>query len=88
MDYSAKTLNIVKQPSQCLIIGVLQAGKGKLTAIGNTVDKAGKKQLGNLISSGDVSGANGAVTMVYSPRGVKAERIMLLGLGKKQAITD
>ena len=88
MDFSTKTLNIIKQPSQCLVVGVFQGNKPQLSLSGTKIDKAGGKQLSELLSQGDIKGANGATLMIYNPRNIKARRVLLLGLGKKRDISS
>ena len=84
MDFSAKTLNLVSQPSQCIVAGVFEAGKPALSPSARVLDKATGKQISKLLAQGDLSGKPGSTLMVYEPRKVNAKRILLLGLGKKQ----
>ncbi len=87
MDYSTKAVDLIQQPSSCLVVGVYQTKKPRLSPSGEILDKAGGGQLGALVALGDLTGENGSMLMLRKPRGVKAHRILLLGLGKKQAIT-
>ena len=84
MEFSAKTLNIIKQSSQCLVVGVFGGKKPKLSPTGVELDKATGKQLSRLLSQGGLSGALGSSLMVYEPAGIKAHRILLLGMGSKK----
>ncbi len=88
MDFSAKTLNIVKQPSPCLVVGVLKGKKPRLSESGAQLDKATAGQLRRLLSQGDMKGECGATLMLYEPRGIIARRILLLGLGSRQELSD
>ena len=88
MDFSAKTLNLIKQPSPCIIAGVFEADKPALSPSARALDKATGKQLGKLLAHGDLSGKPGSTLMIYEPREVNAKRILLLGLGKKAELTS
>jgi leucyl aminopeptidase len=88
MDFSAKSFNFTKQNSDCLVVGVYKEKKPTLTDTGKSIDKATGMQLSNLLSQGDIKGKAGATLMFYNPNHIKARRILLLGLGKKQDISD
>ncbi len=87
MDFSAKTLNLVRQPSQCIVAGVFEADKLALSPSARILDKATGKQISKLLAHGDLSGKPGSTLTVYEPRDVHAKRILLLGLGKKDELT-
>ncbi|WP_424947251.1 leucyl aminopeptidase [Candidatus Spongiihabitans sp.] len=92
MDFSAKSfhsaINWVKQASPCLVVGVFQGAKPILTESGKILDKATNKQISGLLAHGDLRGDAGSTLMLYNPDGIKAKRILLLGLGKKQDLSD
>ena len=88
MEFSAKTLNLIKQPSQCIVAGVYGAGKPGLSPSARVLDKATGKQISKLLAQGDLSGKPGSTLMVYGPREVNAQRILLLGLGKESELTS
>ncbi len=88
MDFIAKTINLTSQKSQCLVVGVIQSKKPKLGPSATTLDQATKKLISGLISQGDMTASNGATLMVYNPAGIQAQRILLLGMGKKQDISS
>lgn len=87
MDFSAKTLNIVKQATPCLVVGVLKGKKPGLSSSGAGVDKATSGQLRAILAQGDMKGDLGATVVVYEPRQIKARRILLLGLGSRKDIS-
>ncbi len=87
MDYSAKAVDLIQHPSPCLVVGVYQSKKPRLSPCGEILDKAGGGQIGALVALGDLTAENGTMLMLHNPHGVKARRILLLGLGKRQSIT-
>lgn len=88
MEFSAKTLNLIKQTSQCIVVGVFEAKKPKLSPSAKILDKATEKQLSELLTRGDLSGEPGSTLMIYTPQGVKSQRILLVGLGKQNTLTS
>ncbi|MCY3768783.1 MAG: leucyl aminopeptidase [Gammaproteobacteria bacterium] len=88
MDYSAKAADLIKQPSPCLVVGVCRSKKPLLSPSGEILDKAGNGQISALVRLGDLTAENGSMLMLHNPHGVKARRILLLGLGKKREITE
>lgn len=87
MEFSAKTADVVTLASRCLVVGMFKAKKPELTAAGKRLDKAAKRQLSTMLGRGDLDGAAGGAQMLYDPPGVKAERVLLLGLGPKDDFT-
>ena len=55
----------------------------QLTAAGLRLDHAGEKQISRLLGRGDLDGSVGSVQILYDLPGIKAERVLLLGLGTK-----
>ncbi len=88
MDFSTRSTNIIKLASHCLVVGVLQGVKPTLTESGKILDKATGKQISRLLAQGDLSAKVGSTLMLYNPDGIAASRILLLGLGKKQKLSD
>ncbi len=88
MDFSAKTLNLTRQPSPCIVAGVFDAGKPVLSPSARALDQATGKQLSKLLARDDLSGKPGSILMVHEPREINAKRILLLGLGKKGEVTS
>ncbi len=88
MDFSTKSANLLKLNSPCLVVGIFQGAKPILTESAKILDKATRKQISKLLAQGDLRGNVGSTVMLYNPNGVAASRILLLGLGKKQALSD
>ena len=58
-----------------------------LNADSRTINKATGKQLNQLLASDDFSGQLGQTTLLLLPNGVKAQRILLWGLGDKDKLS-
>ncbi len=95
MEFSAKTADVVTLASRCLVIGMFKAGASsktkprrqppqpQLTAAGKRLDRAAGKHISNLLGRGDLDGAAGSAQLLYDLPGIRAERVLLLGLGPK-----
>ena len=86
VDFSVKTSDVVKVNTPCLVLGVIQDKKPALSPAAEKVDKASSGRLSAIMELGDVSGAKGQTQMLYDIAGVKAERVMLVGLGRAKDI--
>ncbi len=82
MDFSVKTNDVAKLASPCLVLGVYRGKTAALTTSGQRVDLVSDHQLTSFLERGDFSAEIGATQILYDIVGIKAERVMLLGLGK------
>ncbi len=65
--------------SPCVVVGVYE--KGLLTDAAQRIDKATDGAIKRQIESGDIDGKPGNLTMLYAPQGIKARRVLVVGLG-------
>ena len=74
-------------PVPALGVGIFS--KSDLPPLAAAVDEKLGGQISRLISDGDFTGGNTSSAVIYPPAdsGVKAERIILVGLGKRDALT-
>jgi leucyl aminopeptidase len=82
VEFSTKIAAPEKQPAACLVVGVFESRK--LSRSAEALDKAARGQLREILRSGDMDGKAGSTRMLYRVRGVAAERILLVGLGKEK----
>lgn len=68
----------------CLVIGVFE--NKKLSPIAKTLDKNG--EITTAINSGDISGKVGSTLLLHKPRGLTAERLLLVGLGEEKTSNE
>ena len=80
MDYITTTRAASRLAADCLIVGIYD--RGKLGAAAADIDTASKGWLSGLVSDGDLSAERGSATVLPSPAGVKARRVLVVGLGK------
>jgi leucyl aminopeptidase len=73
--------DLAKAKTPCLILGVYD--KHKLSAPAQAVDRATDGAIAKLLRKGDLDGGKGWL-MTYDMPGIVAERLLLLGLGKRK----
>jgi leucyl aminopeptidase len=77
--YSGKT---IAQPADCLVVGVFEARV--LGAEARAVDRATRGRLKSLLQRGDFSGRAGESLLLTDLPGLRASRLLLVGLGASQ----
>ena len=80
MEYFASTSSAARRAADCVIVGVYE--RNKLGAAAADVDSASKGEIKRLLKSGDASGQAGRATVVTKIAGVRARRVVVVGLGK------
>ncbi|MEW7980317.1 MAG: leucyl aminopeptidase [Candidatus Sedimenticola endophacoides] len=85
MDYSLKSGNLSRLRTPCLVLGVFAGGK--LTDAAKEVDRASGGELKRLIKKGDMGGESGRGLMLYDLPGIRAERLLLIGLGEPRKLS-
>lgn len=79
MKFSTKTGATQSLSTDALILGVFE--KGTQPAVTTATDKATQGLIGRLQKQGDFTGKAGTTLVVRHPTGLKAERLVLVGLG-------
>lgn len=71
--------------SQCIIVGIFE--KGELSPSAQSIDKSSDNQISKIIEQGDFTGEAGKNLVLRHLAGLKAIRVMLVGLGPKDKFT-
>jgi len=71
-----------KHQVACVAAGVFESRK--LSGAADALDKAAHGQIRELLRSGDMDGKMGSTRLLYRVRGVTAERVLLVGLGREK----
>ncbi|MGM8226274.1 leucyl aminopeptidase [Cellvibrio sp. ARAG 10.3] len=79
MQYTAKTLDIIKQRSHCLVVACYEGAT--LSDAASAVNMAGQQQLETLVKREEFKGKAGQSLLLLNPIGIAADRLLLLGLG-------
>ena len=85
MDYIVKTGTPEPLSTDCLILCVYEYRQ--MSSYAKTVDKLCNGAIRSALRSGDQDGICGEAMTLYSVPGMKAKRILLLGLGSKKELT-
>ncbi|BCX82455.1 leucyl aminopeptidase [Methylomarinovum caldicuralii] len=84
MEFSLHTASPSKKPTDCLIVGVYD--KRKLTPTAQLVDEATDGRLGKVLKREDFKAKPGDTLRLPQLDGCRAERILVVGLGKKKSL--
>jgi leucyl aminopeptidase len=80
MELLTTTSGASRRASACIIVGVYE--NGKVGSGAANIDTASKGAISKLIRRGDISGRPGSSLMLSALPGIRAQRILVVGLGK------
>ena len=80
MELFATTSAAHRRASACIIVGVFEAAKGGPGI--DDIDAASSGYISKLIRQGDISARPGSTQMLNDVPGVRAKRVLVVGLGK------
>ncbi len=83
MEYFTTTSKPSRRAVDCVIVGIYD--RGKLGVAASDIDSASKGEIRRLIKSGDISSELGHSALLPRLAGVKAARVVVVGLGKSSA---
>ena len=86
MKFSTKTGATQSLSTNALILGVFESGTQP--AVTAATDKAAGGLIGRLLKQGDFNAKAGSTLIVRHPEGIKAERLILVGLGQAAELTS
>ncbi|MEW5756539.1 MAG: leucyl aminopeptidase [Pseudomonadota bacterium] len=86
MEFFVKSGVASKQKADCLIVTVFE--DGTLGASGQQIDKASRGAIRRHLRRGDIEGKHGQTLLLHDLPGVSASRVLLLGGGKAEELTD
>src|ERR1700689_1616181 len=81
MRFEAFSRKAAEQRCDCLVIGVFE--RGELGSEAQAVDRAMRGRVRALLARGDFSGRAGETLLLTETVAVRAERLLLVGLGGK-----
>jgi leucyl aminopeptidase len=85
MNFETWPKALAELPIDCLAVGVHD--DGELSAEARSLDLRGREKLSRLLKRGDFGGKAGETWLVTDLEGVRAERVLLVGLGARGDIT-
>ena len=86
MEFSIKSGSPAKGRTGCVVAGVFDGRK--LSPAAQAIDTASRKQVSALLKRGDLEGKLGQTLLLHNVRGVAAERVLLVGVGKERDLAE
>jgi leucyl aminopeptidase len=86
MQFETWTKALAELPIDCVAVGVHD--DGELTAEAKSLDLRGREKLSRLLKRGDFSAKTGETWLVTDLEGVRAERVLLVGLGARPGASN
>jgi leucyl aminopeptidase len=86
MEFSIKSGSADKQRGACIVVGVFE--QGRLSPAAEALDRAAQGYLADILKGGDMDGKPGATLMLHRVPGLQAARVLLVGLGAQETVTD
>jgi leucyl aminopeptidase len=86
VEFSIKVGRPEQLQAGCIVVGVFEPRK--LSVAGAALDRASKGYLARILKRGDMEGKAGSTLLLHDVPGIKAERVLLLGLGKPESFRD
>ena len=86
MEFSIKSGKSEKQRNDCVIVGIYESGK--LSHAAQAIDDSSEGFLTKLLKRGDMDGKVASSLLLHNVRGTNSERILLVGLGKHDELSD
>ena len=86
MEFLVKSISPEKQHSACIVIGVFEPHR--LSKAGEAIDTLSDGYLSALLRKGDIEGKVGQVLLLHHVPNVQSERVLLIGCGKEQELTE
>ena len=83
MQFFSTTSAASRRAGSCIVVGVYERGNPGIGAA--DVDAASKGLIRKHIKQGDISGSSGSSLLLTDVAGVRAKRVLVVGLGKKSA---
>jgi len=82
MEFNTKFAAPEKQSAACVAVGIFESRK--LSPAADALDKASRGQIRAFLRSGDMDGKLRATRLLYRVRGIAADRVLLVGLGREK----
>ncbi len=86
MEFSIKTGAAEKQHHNCVIVGVYEGRE--LSDAAQALDTLSAGYISNVLTHGDLEGKLDSSLMLHQVPGVQADRVLLVGLGKKNEFAE
>ena len=86
MRFSAQSGSPEQQHTGCIVVGVFE--DQSLAPAAEALDRSAGGALAAVVGAGDIKGKPGQILTLHRPAGLEAERVMLVGCGKKDELSE
>ena len=86
MEFSIKAGSPEQITTGCIVVGVFEPRT--LSLAGSALDRVAKGYLARILKRGDMEGKAGSTLLLYHVPDIKAERVLLVGLGRAAEFRD
>jgi leucyl aminopeptidase len=86
MEFSIKSGSPEKSRAGCVVVGVFEGRKPSASC--QAIDAASKNAVSEVLRKGDLEGGLGKTLLLHNLRGVPAERVLLVGLGRERDLGE
>lgn len=85
MEFSIKSVDLEKDLSDCLVVGLYEGTQ--LSAAAQTLDTASGGFITQIIAHGDIDGKLASTLLLHHIPNIKSPRVLVVGLGKAEEFT-
>lgn len=85
MEFQAKALNVITQQTNCAVIGLYE--EGEMSSEAHAINEATSGLLDKLMKQKEITGKLASTTLLHHVPEIAAERILIIGLGPKKALS-
>ncbi|WP_421862100.1 leucyl aminopeptidase [Motiliproteus sp.] len=86
MQFQISSASLTELETPCLVVAVGE--EGELSSAARQLDEASNGYLSDIVSAGDIRGKAGDSLLLQKFDGIKARRVLLLGMGKESERND
>jgi leucyl aminopeptidase len=86
MEFSIRAGSAAKQRTGCIVVGVFDGRR--LSPAAQAIDSSSRRLVSDVLKRGDLDGKLGQTLLLHKVRGVSAERVLLVGMGKERDLAE
>lgn len=86
MEFNVKFDALETIKTGCLVVSISESGN--LSSAASVLDKASEGRISSAVNKGDITGKAGQTLMLFDLPNIKAERVLLVGSGKAEELSD
>jgi len=91
VEFSIRALAPADAKTGCMVLGIYKSGGTTAPALSRaaqSADRAARGRLREVLAQGDLSGKAGSTLLLHRVAGIKADRVLLVGLGEQKEFNE